>query len=62
MAQVLASSTAAPTLAQITACFAASASLKQSLPTRLQTQQALGRAQPTQVDACHRLAGVTRIF
>ena len=49
VAQVLASSTAAPTLAQITACFAASASLKQSLPTRLQTQQALGRAQQMQL-------------
>jgi hypothetical protein len=49
VANVLASSTAALTLAQITACFAASASLKKSLPTLLQTLEALGRAQQMQL-------------
>ena len=49
VAQVLASSPQAITLAQITACFAASASLKKSLPTLLQTLEALGRAQQMQL-------------
>ena len=49
VAHVLASSTGALTLAQITACFTASASLKNSLPTLLQTLEALGRAQQVQV-------------
>ncbi len=49
VANVLASSPQALTLAQITACFAASASLKRSLPTLLQTLEALGRAQQMQV-------------
>jgi hypothetical protein len=49
VAQVLASSPQALTLAQITACFAASASLKKSLPTLLQTLEALGLAQQMQL-------------
>jgi hypothetical protein len=45
VAQVLSRSTAALTLAQIEACFSASGGLKKSLPTLLQTLEALGRAQ-----------------
>jgi len=50
VAQVLTSSPAALTLAQIEACFGASGSLKKSLPTLLQTLEALGRAQRVMLD------------
>jgi len=50
VAQVLTNSPAALTLAQIEACFGASGSLKKSLPTLLQTLEALGRAQRVTVD------------
>ncbi len=50
VAQLLSSSPTALTLAQIAACFGGSASLKKSLPTLLQTLEALGRAQQTQSD------------
>lgn len=49
VAQVLTSSPTALTLAQIAACFAHSAAPKKSLPTLLQTLEALGRAQQAQV-------------
>jgi len=50
VAQVLTSSPAALTQAQIEACFSASGSLKKSLPTLLQTLAALGRAQASESD------------
>ena len=50
VAQMLTSSPAALTLAQIAACFANSAALKRSLPTLLQTLEALGRAQRASTD------------
>jgi hypothetical protein len=50
VAQVLSRSASALTLAQIETCFSASASLKKSLPTLLQTLEALGRAQPSESD------------
>ncbi len=48
--QLLSSSPTALTLAQIAACFGGSASLKKSLPTLLQSLEALGRAQQVQSD------------
>ncbi len=50
VAQLLSSSPTALTLAQIAACFGGSASLKKSLPTLLQTLEALGRAQQIQLN------------
>jgi hypothetical protein len=50
VAQLLSQSPAALTLAQIAACFGGSVSLKKSLPTLLQTLEALGRAQQLQSD------------
>ncbi len=50
VAQLLSSSPTALTLAQIATCFGGSASLKKSLPTLLQTLEALGRAQQIQSD------------
>ncbi|WP_296669612.1 DNA methyltransferase [Rhodoferax sp.] len=50
VAQFLSSSPTALTLAQIAACFGGSASLKKSLPTLLQTLEALGRAQQIQLN------------
>jgi hypothetical protein len=50
VAQVLKRSPAALTLAQIEACFSGSGGWKKTLPTLLQTLEALGRAQQMEVD------------
>jgi hypothetical protein len=62
VAQVLASSPQALTLAQITACFAASASCEKVAAHALANPGSAGAGAANAAGRHHRLAGVTRIF